>query len=148
MGMEFEISRAYEKHDIITVKHGEVINRYMYENDIGELFSEKELNKLFQLLNIFGYEYAKHKFEKVRDTKYIKIGFDENPQLTGVLGMDETKIEDIIFENAPFTQRLLGKQKTSELFKNELESPDLSHCSVQQEDFEIFIDEYINYKGD
>lgn len=145
--MKFEISKAYHTHDIIEVEIGETINRYSYE-DLGILFSEKEMNKIFQLLNVFGYEYAKRKFEKVRDTKYIRIGYNETPQLTGVLGMDETKIEDIIFENAPFTQRLLGKQKTSKLFKNELEYPDLSHCSVQQEDFEIFIDEYINYKGE
>ena len=143
--MKFEISKAYHKHDIIEVEHGKVINRYMYENDIGTLFSEKELNKIFQLLNVFGYEYAKRKFEKIRDSKYIRIGFDENPQLTGVLGMDETTIEDLIFANAPYVQKLLGKQKTSELFKNDLIYPDLSHCEVQQEDFQMFIDDYINY---
>ena len=142
--MKFEISKACHKHDIITLEIGKTINRYSYE-DLGILFSEKEINKIFQLLNVFGYQYAKNKFEKVRDTKYIRIGFDENLQLTGVLGMDETTIEDLIFANAPYVQKLLGKQKTSELFKNDLIYPDLSHCEVQQEDFQMFIDDYINY---
>lgn len=146
--MKYEINKMYDKRDIITVKHGEVINRYMYKNEIGTLFSEKELNKIFQLLNVFGYEYAKRKFEKVRDTKYIKIGFDENPQLTGVLGMDETTLEDLIFANAPYIQKLLGKQKTSQLFENDLTPPDVSHCEVQSEELEMLIDLYINYKGD
>ena len=142
--MKYEINKMYDKRDVIKGEIGMEFNRFSYENDFGTLFSESELNKLFNVLNVFGYTFAKNKFNKVKDSKYIKFEDGENPIMVGLV---VDTFDDLVFENAPYVRKLLGKQKTSKLFKNELEYPDLSHCSVQQEDFQMFVEGYINYKN-
>lgn len=143
--MKYEINKMYDKRDVIKGEIGMEFNRFSYEDDFGTLFSEAEINRLFQLLNVFGYTFAKNKFNKVKDSKYIKFEDEENPIMVGLV--DDT-FDSLILENAPYIQKLLGKQRTSQLFKNDLTPPDVSHCEVQSEELEMLIDLYINYKGD
>ena len=143
--MKYKINKIHNHNDIIKGEIGMEFNRFSYEDDFGTLFSESELNKLFNLLNVFGFEYAKNKFNKVKEEKYIKFEDGENPIMVGLV--DDT-FDSLILENAPYIQKLLGKQKTSQLFKNDLTPPDVSHCEVQSEELEMLIDLYINYKGD
>ena len=142
--MKYKINKIHNHNDIIKGKIGMEFNRFSYEDDFGTLFSEAEINRLFQLLNVFGYTFAKNKFNKVKDSKYIKFEDGENPIMVGLV--DDT-FDSLILENAPYIQKLLGKQKTSQLFKNDLTPPDVSHCEVQSEEQEILIEGYINYKN-